>query len=99
MTLQSTHPWLPRKMVWGGLPWVAVLIQPVLDALFAAKKADAALSNPLLMAHQPAMDLLVLIGLHQFHGHNAQVADRLVGIASFATALVTKPVAHHATIL
>ena len=56
MIPQPIHPWLPQKMVWGGLPLVAVLITPVLDALFVAKEADA-LSNPLLKAHQPAEDL------------------------------------------
>ena len=56
MIPQLVHPLLPRKMVLGGLPWVAVLICLVLDALFAAEKADAALSNPLLKAHQPAVD-------------------------------------------
>ena len=45
-------------MVLVGLPWVAVLIWPVLDALFAAEKADAALSNPLPKAHQPIVGLL-----------------------------------------
>ena len=54
------HPLLPRKMVLGGLPWVAVLICSVPDAPFAVKEADAALTNPLLMAHQPAMGLLFL---------------------------------------
>ena len=42
MIPQPIHPLLPRKMVLGGLPWVAVLIRLVLDALFAAKEADAA---------------------------------------------------------
>ena len=45
MILQLAHPWLPRKMVLGGLPWVAVLIWPVPDAFFAAEEADAALSE------------------------------------------------------
>ena len=57
MISQLAHPWLPRKMVLGGLPWVEVLIRLVLDALFAAEKADAALSNSLPMAHQLAVDL------------------------------------------
>ena len=33
---------LPRKMVWGGLPWVAVPILPVPDAPFAVEETDAA---------------------------------------------------------
>ena len=57
MILQLAQPWLPRKIVMVGLPWVAVLIWPVLDALFAAEKADVASSNLLPMAHQPTMDL------------------------------------------
>ena len=86
-------------MVLVGLPWVAVLIWPVLDALFAAEKADAALSNPLPKAHQPAMDLLFWTEPRRFHERDAQVADRRAGNASFATALVVKPVACHAAIL
>ena len=42
MILQLNYPWLPRKMVLGGLPLVAVLIWLVLDAPFAAEEADAA---------------------------------------------------------
>ena len=94
-----THPLLPRKMVLGGLPWVAVLILPVLDALFAAKEAHAASSNPLPMVHQPTVDLLSLIGLCRFHEHDAQVAGRLAENASFAVALAVKLVIHHAAIL
>ena len=66
-----SYPLLPWKMVWGGLPWVAVLIWLVLDALFAAEEADSASSHLLPMAHQPAMDMLFLIGLCQFHGFDA----------------------------
>ena len=51
-----SHPLLPRKMVWGGLPWVAELIYPVPDAPFAVEEADAASVNALLKAHQPAVD-------------------------------------------
>ena len=73
----------------------------MLDALFVAKKADAALSNPLPKAHQPAMDLLFWTEPCRFHEHDAQVADWLAGNASFATALVVKPVMQprHAAIL
>ena len=39
------------------------------------------------------------MGLCRLYGHDAPVADRLIGIASFATALAIKPVAHHAAIL
>ena len=77
MIPRPTHPLLPRKMVLGGLPWVAVLISSVLDAHFAVKEADAASSNLLPMAHQPTVDLLSLIGLHRFHGHDAQIVGRL----------------------
>ena len=69
------------------------------DALFAAKKADAASTNPLLMAHQLAMSLFFLTEPCQFHELDAQLADRLAGNASFATALVVEPAAHHAAIL
>ena len=71
----------------------------MLDALFAAEKADAALSNPLPKAHQPAMDLLFWTEPRRFHERDAQVADRHAGNASFATALVVEPVARHAAIL
>ena len=99
MIPQLDHPWLPLKMVLVGLPWVVVLIWPVRDALFAAKEADAALSNLLPKAHQPVMDLLFWTEPRQFHECDAQVADQLAGNASFATALVVKPVFHHAAIL
>ena len=57
MIPQPNHPLLPRKMPLEGLPWVVVLIRPVLDALFAAKQADAASRNPFLKAHQLTMGL------------------------------------------
>ena len=57
MIPQPIHPWLPQKMVWGGLPLVVVLIWSVQDAPFAAEKLDAVLSNQLPAAHQPAEDL------------------------------------------
>ena len=69
------------------------------DAPFAVEEADAASTNPLLMAHQPAMGLLFLTEPCQFHQRDAQVADWLAGNASFASALVIKPVTHHAAIL
>ena len=93
------HPLLPRKMVLGGLPWVAVLIRLVLDTLFVAKEADAASSNPLLRAHHPAMDLLFWTEPCRFHERDVRVADWLAGDASFATALVVEPSAHHADVL
>ena len=99
MIPQLAYPWLPLKMVLVGLPWVAVLTQPVLDALFMAKEADAASSNPLSKVHQPVMDLLFWTEPCQFHERDAQVADRLAGNASFATALVVEPAACHAAIL
>ena len=37
-----SHPLLPQKMVWGGLPWVVVLILLVPDAPFVVEEADAA---------------------------------------------------------
>ena len=98
MIPQLAHPWLPQKMVLVGLPWVVVLICSVPDALFAVKEVDAALSNPLPKAHQPAMDLLFWTEPCRFHERNAQVADRLAGNASFATALDIEPVACHAAI-
>ena len=69
------------------------------DALSAVEEADAALTNPLLMAHQPAMGLLFLKELRRFHGLNAPIADRFAGNASFAVALAVELVAHHAAIL
>ena len=56
MIPRLSHPWLPQKIVWGSIPLVAVLIWPVPDAPLAVEEADAALSNLLLMAHQPALD-------------------------------------------
>ena len=78
---------------------MAVLIWLVPDTLFMAKEADAALSNLLPIAHQPAMDLLFLIGLCQFYGLDALVTDQLVENVTFATALAIDPVAHHAAVL
>ena len=57
MIPQPIHPWLPQKMVWGGLALEVVLIWLVPDAPFAAEKLDAVLSNQLPAAHQPAEDL------------------------------------------
>ena len=57
MIPKPIHPWLPHKMVWGGLPLVVVLIYLVPDAPFVAKELDAVLSNQLPAAHQPAEDL------------------------------------------
>ena len=99
MGITLHHPWLPRKTVLVGLPWVAVLIQLVTDTLFAVKEADAVLLTPLLMAHQPVMGLLFLIGLRRFPGINAQVADWLAENASFAIALAVEPVNHQAAVL
>ena len=57
MIPQPIHPWLPQKMVWGGLPLVEELIWLVPDAPFAAEELDAVSSNQLPTAHQPTMDL------------------------------------------
>ena len=94
-----THPLLPRKMVLGDLPWVAVLIWPVLDALFAAEEADAASSNPLLRAHQPIVGLLFLKAPLLFLARDAQVAAQRVESVSFAAGLAIEPSAHHAAVL
>ena len=56
LILQPIHPWLPQKMVLGGLPLVVVLIWLVPDAPFAAEELDAVESNQLPAAHQPAED-------------------------------------------
>ena len=69
------------------------------DAPFAVEEADAASTNPLLMAHQPAMGLLFLKGLRRFHGLDALIADRLAVNASFVVALAVELVARHAAIL
>ena len=57
MILQLNHPWLPLRMVLGGLPLVVVRIWPVPDALSAVEEADAASENQVLKAHPPAEDL------------------------------------------
>ena len=57
MIPQPVHPWLPQKMVWGGLPLEVVLIWLVPDAPFAAEELDAVSLNQLPVAHQPAKDL------------------------------------------
>ena len=57
MIPQPIHPWLPQKMVWGGLPLVEELIWSVPDAPFAAEELDAVLVDQLPMAHQPTMYL------------------------------------------
>ena len=69
------------------------------DAPFAVEEADAASTNPLLMAHQPAMGLLFLKELRRFHGLDAPIADWLARNASFAVALAVELVARHAAIL
>ena len=94
-----SHPWLPRKMVWGGLPLVAVLIWLVPDALFAAKELDAVLSNQLPTAHHLAVGSLFLRATRLFLARDAQVAAQLARNATFAVALANKPVAYHAAIL
>ena len=99
MIPQPFHPWLPQKMVWGGLPLVAVLIRLVPDAPFAAEELDAVLSNQLPAAHQPAMGSLFLTGLLLFLARDAQIAAQHVENASFAAGLASKPVACHAAIL
>ena len=99
MIPQLAHPWLPQKMVLVGLPWVAVLICSVPDALFAVKEADAALSNPLPKAHQLAMDSLFWTEPCRFHECDAQVADRHAESASFAVALASELVVCRAAAL
>ena len=99
MIPQLFHPWLPQKIVWGGLPLEVVLTWLVPDAPFAVEEADAASTNPLLVAHQPATSLLFLKELCRFHGLDAPVADRLAGNVSFAAALAVELVARHAAIL
>ena len=69
------------------------------DAPFAVEEADAASTNPLLVAHQPAMGSLFLKELRWFHGLDALIADRLAGNASFVVALADELVARHAAIL
>ena len=69
------------------------------DAPFAVEEADAVSTNPLLMAHQPAMGLLFLKELRRFHGLDAPIADRLAKNVSFAVALAVERVARHAAIL
>ena len=99
MIPRPTHPLLPRKMVLVGLPWVAVLIWPVLDALSAAEKADAALSNPLPKAHQPIVGLLSWTRLRQFLARDARVAAQRAESATFAVALANELVVRHAAAL
>ena len=71
----------------------------MLDALFAAEKADAALSNPLPKAHQPIVGLLSWTKLRQFLARDALVAAQRAKSATFAVALASEPVAHRAAIL
>ena len=99
MIPRPTHPLLPQKMVLEGLPWVAALIRPVLDAIFVAKEADASSSNPLLRAHQPIVGSLFLTGLFLFLACDAQAAAQHVETASFATGHAIEPVACHAALL
>ena len=99
MSPQPIHPWLPQKMVWGGLPLVEELILLVPDAPFSGKELDAVLANQLPAAHQPTVGLLFSTGLLLFLAHDAQVAAQHAESASFAVALASKPVAHHAAVL
>ena len=99
MIPQPIHPWLPQKMVWGGLPLVEELILSVPDAPFAAEELDAVLSNQLPAVHQPAEDLLFLTRLCLFLARDARVAAQRAKSATFAVALVIEPVGRHATVL
>ena len=56
MIPQPIHPWLPQKMVWGGLPLVEELILLVPDAPFAAKELDAVLEDQLPTACYSGQD-------------------------------------------
>ena len=51
------------------------------------------------MVHPPAMDLSFLRAPRLFFARDAQVAAQLARNATFAVALASKPVAHHAAIL
>ena len=99
MIPQLHRPWLPLKMVLGGLSLVAMLLCLVPDALFAAEQLDVVLSNQFLMAHQLVIGLLFLRLLRLFHKQNAPFAAQLARNASFAVALASKPIAHHAAVL
>ena len=57
MIPQPIHPWLPQKMVWGGLPLVEELIWTVPDAPFVAEELYAVSLNQLPAAHQQAENL------------------------------------------
>ena len=93
-----SHPQLPQKMVWWGLPLVEELIWSVPDAPFAAKELDAVSSNQLPTAHQPAMGSLFLTRLRLFLARDAQVAAQHVESASFTAGLAIKPSALHAAV-
>ena len=99
MIPQPIHPWLPQKMVWGGLPLVEELIWSVPDAPFAAEKLDAVLEDQLSTAHQLIVGLLFWTKLRLFLESDARVAAQHVETASFATGHSIKPVAHHAAVL
>ena len=96
MIPQPTHPWLPQKMVLGGLPLVEEPILLVLDAPFAAEELDAVLEDQLPTAHQLIVGLLFWTGLCLFLAHDARVAAQHVETASFATGRAIEPVACHA---
>ena len=99
MIPQPIHPWLPQKIVWGGLPLVEELILLGPDAPFAAEERDAFLADQLPMAHQLIVGLLFWTGLLLFLAHDAQAAAQHAKSASFAVALASKPVTRHAAAL
>ena len=69
------------------------------DAPFAVEEADAASTNPLLMAHQLAMDLLFLTGLRLSLALDARVAVQHAETTSFAAGRANEPVVRHAAVL
>ena len=99
MIPQPIHPWLPQKMVLGGLPLVEELIWLVPDAPFAAEELDVVSSNQLPTAHQPTMDLQFSTGLLLSLARDARVAAQHVETASFTAGRAIEPVARHAAIL
>ena len=99
MIPQPIHPWLPQRIVWGGLPLVEELILLVPDATFAAEELEAVLVDQPPVAHQLIVGLLFWTGLCLFLARDARVAAQHVEIASFATGRAIEPVACHAAVL
>ena len=96
MILQLVYPWMPWRMVLGGLPLDEERIWQVHDALCVAEELDSTLSNQFPTVHLQTMDLLFQIRPCQFRGFDALAVAQLVEILTYTAALAINLNTHHA---